>query len=116
MPSANLVRAFVVQWWTTGALLFLWSIQTLFKSVESSASHNPHIAILAAIEGVAALLFVLPRTLRIGATGLLLTFAVAFIVHLLLGQFRGDLIFYGVVVCFTAVHGPVPMTWLHSTD
>ena len=116
MPSANLVRAFVVQWWTTGALLFLWSIQTLLKSISSGASHNPHVAILAAIEGVAALLFVLPRTLRIGATGLLLTFAAAFIVHLLMGEFRGDLIFYGVVVCFTAVHGPVSIPGLRSAE
>jgi uncharacterized membrane protein YphA (DoxX/SURF4 family) len=57
-------------------------------------------------ETVSALLFLLPRTLRLGAAGLVLSCGVALVVHLSLGQWRGDLVLYIVAVLFVAAHGP----------
>lgn len=51
------------------------------------------------------LLFIVPKTMRLGAAGLLLTLSVALVAHLFLGQFRADLLLYAVAVAFVAVHG-----------
>jgi uncharacterized membrane protein YphA (DoxX/SURF4 family) len=112
MPPRGLVRAFVLQWWTAGILLFVWSVQTARRAVEAGGGHNPHVMLLGVIEAVSAILFLIPRTMKIGAAGLLTTFAIAFAVHAAQGQFRGDLILYAAVVVFVAVHGAVPMSWL----
>jgi uncharacterized membrane protein YphA (DoxX/SURF4 family) len=57
------------------------------------------------------LLFLIPRTLRIGAVGLLVTFAVAFVAHAHQREFRGELLLFAAVVLFVAVHGAVPLAW-----
>lgn len=114
MPPSSLVRAFVIQWWTAGILLLFWSVQTAQHAAQSGHAHNPHVAVLGVVEAVAALLFLIPRTMRIGATGLLFTFAVAFLGHALRQEFRGDLLLAAAVVSFVAVHGVVPMAWLRS--
>jgi hypothetical protein len=59
-------------------------------------------------------LFLIPRTLRIGALGFLATFTVVIFIHALRLQFRGDLLVYAAVVSFVAVHGSVPMSWLRA--
>jgi hypothetical protein len=48
----------------------------------------------------------LPRTLRLGAAGLVLSCAIALVVHLSMGQWRGDLLLYIVALVFVAAHGP----------
>jgi uncharacterized membrane protein YphA (DoxX/SURF4 family) len=116
MPPKNLVRAFVLQWWTTGTLLFIWSVQTALQSMHSGHEHNLHVWLLSVVEAVSAVLFLIPRTIRVGAVGLILTFAIAFIAHAFMHQFRGDLIFYAAVVFFTAVHGSVPISWLRPAS
>jgi hypothetical protein len=100
MPPARLVRAFLALWWTTGAAVFYMSVVTLRFALQH-ADH--HVALLAGFEAVSALLFLLPWTVRPGAAGLLLAFAIAMIVHGL----RADLLVYAAVVVFVAVHGPV---------
>ena len=97
MPNVNLVRAFVVQWWTIGIVLLYLSL-----------------VVVGAIEAVAAVLFLIPRTLRIGAIGLLLVFAVVLLIHALQFQFRGDIAIYAAAVLFVAVHGSVPKVWLRA--
>jgi hypothetical protein len=102
MPSRNLLRAFMLLWWTAGLLLLLASLQTVRGGLQ--AGHAP-VVWLAAVEAVSAGLFLFPRTLRVGAAGLLLTLCVAFVAHL--HQFRWDFIFYAATVYFVAVHGPL---------
>jgi uncharacterized membrane protein YphA (DoxX/SURF4 family) len=114
MPSRSLVRAFLIQWWTAGLLLLFWSVRTAQRSAEAGQSHSPHVALLGALEAISALLFLIPRTMRIGAAGLLFTFAVAFFAHASQHEFRGDLLLYSAVVSFVAVHGSVPMAWVRG--
>jgi len=113
MPPVGLVRAFVVQWWTAGLVIFYLSAKTVHQGLHGT-SHDPHLVLVGGLEAIAALLFLVPRTMKIGATGLLLIFAVVFLVHAALFQFRGDLLVYAAVVCFVAVHGTVPVSWARS--
>ena len=108
MPPRNLARAFLLLWWTLGVALLIASIRTTRGALSPGEHPNPHLALLGAVEAVAALLFLIPRTLRLGAAGLLLTLIVALLVHAVLHQFRWDLLVYAVAVLFVAVHGPVP--------
>lgn len=116
MPPRRLVRAFVAQWWTAGLLLLVWSAQTAQTALAAGRGHNPHVALLGLVEAAAAVLFLIPRTMRLGAAALLLTLGVALVAHALQGEFRGDLLFYGAAVLFVAVHGPVPLSWLRSKE
>lgn len=96
-------RAFYVMWWTTGLLLLYWSVTTHVRAYHHGNEHSPHVALLAAIEALSAVLFLIPRTMRVGAVGLLGTFAVAFAMHALHHDFRGDLLLYASVVSFVMV-------------
>lgn len=114
MPPRGLVRAFVAQWWTAGVLLLVWSVQTAQTALAAGRGHNPQVAVLGLVEAAAAVLFLIPRTVRLGAAALVLTLGVGLVAHALQGEFRGDLLFYGAAVLFVAVHGPVPLSWLRS--
>jgi len=116
MPPPGLARAFVVQWWTTGIVLLYLSIKTAHQGLQSASGHDPHLVLIGGVEALAALLFLIPRTLRIGALGLLAIFTVVFLIHASRLQFRGDLLVYAAVVSFVAVHGSVPMSWLRPRD
>ena len=71
----------------------------------ASGHHAAHLLVLGGFEAVAAVLFLLPWTIRLGAVGLLLSCGVAFAVHTAMGEWRGDLVLYMVAVLFVAMHG-----------
>jgi hypothetical protein len=100
----RIVAAFVAQWWIAGLVLFYLSVKTAYLG----GAHGAHVVALGVFEAAAALLFLVPRTMRIGAVALLATFALVFLVQALQLQFRGDLLVYAAAVGFVAVHGPVP--------
>jgi uncharacterized membrane protein YphA (DoxX/SURF4 family) len=104
MPSKPLVRSFLVLWWVVGGVLLVASAETAWHAAAGSLA-NPHIVLLGSVEALSALLFLLPRTMRIGAAGLGLTLLVAILVHLTRRDVRLDLILYGAAVLFVAVHG-----------
>ena len=113
MPPRALLRSFLVLWIVTGAGLLIGSITTARAAL--GATHtDPHIALLAAVEGISAALFLAPRALRIGAAGLLATLAFAFVAHVALGQFRWDLFVFGAAVWFVRAHGPLTREQLHT--
>ena len=106
MPQSNLVRAFLALWWTLGAVLLVLSIQTVIHGTPGS---DVHAVVLGAVEAIAAVLFLIPRTMRVGALGLLATFAVALLFHAAHGQLGTPLLIYAAGVLFVMVHGPVPL-------
>ncbi len=112
MPPVGLVRAFVALWWTTGLVLLYLSVKTVYQGLQPGAGHDPHVMLVGALEVLAALMFLVPRTLKIGAAGLIVVFALVFLVHAARLQFRGDLLVYAAAVVFVAVHGSVPISWL----
>jgi hypothetical protein len=80
MPQRNLMRGFLFLWLVTGVVLLIGSLETVRSAVGSSHHANPHLALLGSVEALAAALFLVPRRMRVGAIGLLLTifFAVIF--------------------------------------
>ena len=113
MPPRSVLRAFLSLWVISGLALFYASAMTV-RDAWFGGHANFHLAALGSLETLAALLFVLPSTLRLGAAGLLGTFAVAFAVHLAAGQVRADLLLYAAAVTFVAVHGPLTRVQLRA--
>jgi hypothetical protein len=113
MPSQRLLRAFVVLWWTLGAVILVVSLRSLRDGLWPA--HQLPLVVLAGTEAVAALLFLLPQTMRVGAVGLLVVLAIAFLLHLLaLHEFRSDLLLFSAAVYFVAVHGSLSKPqWRH---
>ena len=99
MPTVPGAGSFVALWLTTGIVLLIGSLRTVIET------GNPHLIALGSLEALSALLFLVPRTMRWGAVGLLVTIAIAFVVHAAMGQFRGDLLLYAATVVFVSVHG-----------
>jgi hypothetical protein len=97
--------SFVLLHLTLGILLGVGGATTAWAAYRAAAPHAAHLVELGGLEAVSALLFLLPRTLRLGAAGLVLCCAVALVVHLSMGQWRGDLVLYIVAVVFVATHG-----------
>jgi hypothetical protein len=98
------MRSFLLLWLVTGLVLLVASVRTVAEAVNGPHA-DPHLVILGAVEAVSALLFLWPRTMRPGAVGLLVTIGIAFLVHTMMGQFRGDLLLYAAAVVFVSVHG-----------
>ena len=103
--SRQLLGAFAVLWFTTGTLLLLLSAATFVKTIPSGIQPNVALAVLSGIETVAALLFLVPRSMRVGGAGLVGTLAFAFIAHALTGEVVPQLILYACCVGFVAAHG-----------
>src|SRR5215207_7399447 len=107
MPSRRLLRSFLTLWMVTGIVLLIASAATVHEAWTGARHANPHLVLLGGAEALAALFFLIPRTFRLGAVGLLVAISIAFVVHAALGEFRGDLVIYALVVLFALVHGPL---------
>lgn len=107
MNRQALRRSFIIFHLTLGAVVFLQSVIAVFQTRGAGgASHASRgVAVLASAEAVAAILFVVPATLRAGALSLLaiLFFALAF--HGLHGELQSTLLVYAAGVFFVLVHG-----------
>ena len=100
----TLRRSFIAFHLTLGAVVFLQSVTAVLQT--RGASHTSHaVAVLAGAEAVAALLFVVPATLRAGALSLLAIFFFALAFHGLHGELQSTLLVYAAGVFFVLVHG-----------
>jgi hypothetical protein len=95
--------AFVLLHITLGLMLGIGGATTAWSA---TGPHAAHLAVLGSFEAVAAILFLLPWTLRLGSVGLLVSCGTAFVAHAAMSQWRGDLLVYMVGVLFVALHGP----------
>ncbi len=98
----RLRAAFVLLHITLGLMLGIGGATTAWGA---SGPHAMHLAVLGGLEAVAAILFLVPRTVRVGALGLILACGTAFLAHAAMGQWRGDLLVYIAAVFFVAHHG-----------
>ena len=97
--------SFILLHVSLGILLAVGGATTAWEAYRAADPHAAHLVALGGVEAISALLFLLPRTLRLGAAGLVLCCGVALVVHLSMGQWRGDLVLYIVAVLFVAAHG-----------
>lgn len=112
MPPRSLFWGFLALWIVTGLVLFVGGVELVLNTPDASPPGTPRFVLLGGIQAAAALLFLIPRTLRVGAAGLLGTITVVFVVHTGLGHFRSDLLLYAVAVLFVLIHGaPTHAQW-----
>lgn len=78
MVPRPMLRSFVALWMLTGLVLLIAGAVTVREAWPGSPHANSHLVLLGGVEAVAALFFVI----------------------LPLGQFRGDLVVYGVAILF----------------
>jgi hypothetical protein len=83
MTSRTLNLAFAVFHLTLAGIVFSESLRTVLHAItlHRYGAASPHVALLAGVETLAAVLLLLRRTLRIGGTLLLLIFAIAIALH-----------------------------------
>ena len=106
MDAVLVRRSFVAFHLTLGLGLLFGSIQTLLHALApANRPSHQHLALVAAVEAIGAILFVLPGTLRPGALLLVLTIGLAFIAHAIQGEWRPDLAIYATGAWFVFVHG-----------
>ena len=107
MPTRALVRAFIALYVTVGLVVLIQSIQTVLAASRGAmpSEDRQHALILGSLEIGAAILFLLPRTMRIGAVGLLGIFALAFALHAVRGDVSLTLLTYAAAVFFVRTHG-----------
>src|SRR5881628_585596 len=105
MNDRPLRHAFMIFHCTLAVVVFLQSLSTMLHAIHAPVA-NPlgsHLPWFAGAEAIAAALFLLPKTLRIGGWVLLAIFAVAVAVH----GFHGELslLVYAAGVALGMVHG-----------
>jgi hypothetical protein len=105
MNGQGVRRSFILFHCTLAVVIFIESTTTLWDAVAAHkfGSLSPHAALLSGCEAAASILFLLPRSLRVGGTALLVIFTIVIMVH----GYRAELpIFvYGAGVIFVMVHG-----------
>ena len=107
MNAIRLRCAFVVLHVVLGVVIFVQSTMTVVYSSGWLPGHpkSIHLLALGSVEAALAILFLLPRTMRAGALGLLIVLALACVVHAFRGEFPASLIVYAAGVAYVGIHG-----------
>lgn len=96
-------RSFLALHITLGLVLAFESARTLVHA--ATAHHDFHLGAVAAVETAAALLFLWPRTTRIGGGTLVAILVTGFLAHAFQGEIRAALLVYAAAALFVTVHG-----------
>lgn len=107
MNHITLRRTFIIFHLTLGIVVFIESVGTVLHSIggQRIQHFNTALAVFASLEALAALLFLLPITMRLAGVALLLIFGAAIIFHGLHGKFLSTLLVYAAGVAFVMAHG-----------
>ena len=100
-------RAFVTFHMTLGAVVIIQGVATAAQAIGSQPAPHWHLVILATIETLAAVFFLVPFTVRVAGLVLCLVFIFAFSVHAIIGEFELGLLVYLAGTFFVVVHGGV---------
>ena len=107
MNDHALRRSFIAFHVTLGTVVLIESLITVLHASGLGATQRSSLGLawFAGAEALAALLFLWPSTLRIGAWSLLVIFIAAMAFHVLHGEWPLTLLVYGVGVVLVMVHG-----------
>ena len=105
MPAHNVRRAFIILHAALGLGLVVGTLQTFLHTMREHGGLNLHLGFLIAVEGIGALLFLIPQTLRVGAVALLIVLVGGFALHVTRGELEVQLLVYAAAVWFVMVHG-----------
>ena len=117
MAPRSLVRAFLILYVTLGLVVLAQSVQTVIAAHHGAAitPDRLHALLVGAVEAIAALLFLVPQTMGVGANTLLAVFALAFGLHALEGHPNFTLLVYAAGVLFVRIHGVRGYRWKAAT-
>ena len=104
MNHATIRNAFVGFYFTLAIVVLLQSVWTAVHALGVGGEANYALLALATVEALAAILFMIPLTIRLGGLVLLLVFAVAFAVHALHGELELGLLVYAAGTLFVVIH------------
>jgi len=109
MVAPDVRRSFIIFHLVLGLGLLIGSAETLLHALGHAVGHSDHaynhLAVVAGLEAMGAVLFLLPGTLRAGGIILLITILGAWAVHSLRGELRFDLLIYAAGTWLVMVHG-----------
>ena len=107
MTHNALRRSFMAFHVTLCAVIFIQSIMPLLRSITQHKLEHSNLVVmaLASAEAVAALLFLLPATMRWAGAALLAIFGIALTLHAVQGEFPSTLLVYATGVIFVMAHG-----------
>lgn len=108
--SHSLQRSFLGFHLTLATVVLLQSAFTVFHAFGGEAATNWPLFILASVEALAAILFLIPATLRLGGIVLCLVFSLAFTAHASIGEFELHLLVYAAGTVFIFFHGSARST------
>ncbi len=105
MTPLSIRRAFALFHAVLGLVVLVQSIAALRRGLvlHTGGAAHTHLVILAGVEALAAILFLIPKTLDFGAIVLLIIFAIALLLHGIRGQL--NLLVYAAGVYFVMMHG-----------
>ena len=117
IPPRPLVCGFLALYFTLGVVIAVQSVQTIVDAQRGYLSGHDRAPalILGTIETIAALLFLVPRTMRFGSVSLMIVFTLAFVIHALGGQPNLALLVYAAGVLFIHIHGVKGYRWQATT-
>ena len=87
-----------------GLIFVVEAVMTLRHAL--SVHHDGHLALVAATQGIGALLFIWPRTIRIGACILVCLFLISAVVHAVRGEFAAEHLVAAIAVLFIVLTRP----------
>ena len=110
MDNNQLRRAFIIFHLALGIIVLVESLLTLLHLDRMAQGQIPHrvLAVLAGAEALAALLFLIPATLRLGAVSLMAIFFAALAFHGLHGQWNLSLLVYAAGVFLVMIQKSQP--------
>ena len=113
MPQKSLVRAFLALYVTVGVAVLILSIETVLGAYHGriGGADRVHALVIGSLETIAAVVFLIPRTMRTGAAALIAIFLLAFAIHASQGGLHLDLLVYTAAVLFVRVHGVQGYSW-----
>jgi hypothetical protein len=88
-----------------GLGLLVATLETFLHAMHEHGGPDLHLGFVIALEGIGAVLFLIPRTLRVGAIALLIVLLGGFAVHVTRGELEVQLLIYAAGVWFVMVHG-----------
>ena len=113
MSDHMLRRSFVSFHCVLAAVVFLQSVGTVLHAFGrgGAVQSGRGLAWFAGAEAAAAILFLVPATMRVGAMLLLLIFSVAIVLHGLQGELQLSLVVYIAGVVLVMAHGSAFGRW-----
>ena len=105
MTAQNVRRAFIILHLTLGLTLLGSALLTLIHALREHGGPDFHLGLVIGLESLGAVLFLIPRTLRIGGGLLLVVLLVGFVIHLTRSEWELQLLAWAAGVWFVMVHG-----------